>query len=154
MLSIESNHSRISSYTSLSLHQVKENMKKLEAIGLVKSYIRYESEMTKYLYELLMPMSPQQFFQNDLLNVLLYRTLGSLEYDKTRFLFRLPEIDLNGYDEVTANFEEVFFIDETSTEGSQILKYKGNYRKEESKAPVMDYPLDLFYKQLQDSNLL
>ena len=150
MLSIESNHSRISSYTALSLHQVKENMKKLEAIGLVKSYIRYESEMTKYLYELLMPMSPQQFFQNDLLNVLLYRTLGSLEYDKTRFLFRLPEIDLNGYDEVTANFEEVFFIDETSTEGSQILKYKGNYRKEESKAPVMDYPLDLFYRQLQE----
>lgn len=150
MLSMESNHSRMSAYTSLSLHQIKENMKKLEGIGLVKSYIRYENETTKYLYELLLPMDPQHFFQNELLNVLLYRTLGSLEYDKTRYLFRLPEIDLDGYDEITANFEEVFFIDETSTEGSQILKYKGTYRKEESKAPLIDYPMDLFYKQLQE----
>ena len=150
MLSIESNHSRISSYTTLSLYQIKECMRKLEAIGLVKTYIRYQNEITKYLYELLLPLPPQQFFKNDILNVLLYRTLGPLEYDKTRYLFKTPDLQIEEYDEITANFSDVFYIEETSVEGSQILKYKGNYRKEEYKSPVVEYPLDLFYQQLRD----
>lgn len=150
MVSVESTHSRISSYLSLSLSQIKECLKYLEGIGLLKTYVKFENHFTKFLYALILPLDPQQFFNNDLLNVLLYRTLGSLEYDKTRFLFHVPDIELESYDEVTATFEEVFYVDPTSLEGSQVLKYRGEYREEKSTSPVIQYDLELFYKELQE----
>lgn len=150
MVSIESTHSRLCALSSLSLNQIKENRQYLEGIGLLKTYIKYENNITKYMYELIEPLDAFHFFNNELLNVLLYRTLGSLEYDKTRFLFRIPDIDFTSYDEITANFNEVYYIDGSSLEGCQVLKYKGEYRQEKSQNPMIQYPLDLFYKELQE----
>ena len=105
--SLKSNHERLCSITNLPLHQIKTCLRSLEAIGLLKTYVGFEQSITEYHYHLLLPLEPQFFFNNELLNVLLYRTLGQLEYDRTRFLFQVAKKE-ESYDEITAKFDDVF----------------------------------------------
>ena len=146
--SLKSTHERLCSITNLPLHQIKECLRSLEAIGLLKTYVRFDQSITLYCYQVLLPLEPQFFFNNELLNVLLYRTLGELEYDRTRFLFQVAKMD-NNEDEITAKFDDVFYIDPTSQEGSQVLKQKSEYRKSQTQSPIIQYDMDLFYRQLQ-----
>lgn len=149
LLSVESNLSRISSYTELSLAQIQTSLNRLEGIGLLKTYVQYDETFTKYIYQLILPLDPHLFFNNELLNVLLYRTIGSLEYEKTRYLFNTPSIDFSQYDEVTKAFGDVYYIEDTSSEGSLVLQSRNGLKKEKSMSPIIDYSLELFYKELQ-----
>lgn len=148
LISIDSTHSRLSSFTSMSFADIRQSIKYLEGIGLLRTYVKYESQQTKYLYELLLPLEASQFFNNQLLNVLLYRTIGTLEYDKTKYLFRTPNIDFSGYDNISSNFDDVYFLNDT-TVNNKIIKDIESFQQKTSKEPVFEYSLEMFYKELE-----
>ena len=75
--------------------------------------LEFENAKTHYLYlKCYYHYKLKLFFKNELLNALLYRTIGTMNYEKNKFYFIAPEVDLEQYEETTALFEEVFYIED------------------------------------------
>ncbi len=91
----------------LKLEDIVVARKKLEAVGLLKSYFK-KDQIQQYVYLLYSPIMPQEFFNHPILNIVLYNNLGKKEYEKVLSYFKVPRISLKDYQEVTASFDEVF----------------------------------------------
>ncbi|WP_209122060.1 replication initiation and membrane attachment family protein [Alkalihalobacillus sp. BA299] len=106
--SAEATHRQLMISMDLPLPQLYQERKKLEAIGLLKTFKKKTEDTSTYLYELQSPMSPQAFFTNDVLSVYLYNRLGKTKYRQIRERFLIDKLDHEGYEEVTYGFDEVF----------------------------------------------
>jgi len=80
---------------------------KLEAIGLIKTYLK-KGNVNQYVYLLFSPVSPNEFFNHPILNIVLYNNIGKKEYDKLVSFFKVPKINLHEYEDITHSFDEVF----------------------------------------------
>ncbi len=105
--SIELNHHHLMSIMQLSLTEILQAREKLEAIGLIKTYIK-EGTTNNYVYSLYSPLSSEEIFNHPILNVVLYSNLGKEEYNKLLSIFKVPKISLSEYDEITSSFDQVF----------------------------------------------
>lgn len=155
-------HRQLMVSLDVSLKLIYEERKKLEGIGLLKTYQQIdESEATTYIYELQPPMSPKQFFENDVLSVFLFNRLGKSMYRKLRERFILDVVPKEGYKEVTKAFDEVF----TSLHHSEMvmnlqsemghtlkLQHDKEYVSREGATPLTfvnaDFDFDLFETSL------
>ncbi|MBB6448208.1 replication initiation and membrane attachment protein [Geomicrobium halophilum] len=113
-----STHHELMMTTGEELTNILEARRKLEGIGLLKTYVakRNENEDRQFTYELLPPMSPQQFFEDDVLSVFLYNRIGKQKYRQIRKQFLIPKMS-GEWGEVTASFNEVF----TSLHPSELI---------------------------------
>ena len=75
LLSEVTNHKQLVNYMGLSLNEVEDARKYLEAIGLIKTYVRQSDELNDYRIELFSPLVPSEFFRNPLLCSALYSAL-------------------------------------------------------------------------------
>ncbi len=82
---------------------------KLEAVGLIRTYLKEESINT-YIYELYSPLNPNDFFNSPILATLLLNNVGKREFDLILSTFKRPNINLKEYKEVTSKFSDVFMI--------------------------------------------
>lgn len=136
MISLEWTHHHLMNNMGISLQEITEAREKLEAIGLLKTY-RKQDHITTYIYELYSPISAYEFLNNPVLATALYTTIGKLEYEKTVNYFKLPRINLTGYEEITRTFNEIF----ESTHNPNILpveKMKGRKSNQFSITPKFD----------------
>ncbi|WP_216828896.1 replication initiation and membrane attachment family protein [Alkalihalobacterium elongatum] len=117
--SSEATHRQLMISMDLPLSQLFQERKKLEAIGLLKTFKKKDEETSSYLYELQTPMSPQAFFTNDVLSVYLYNRLGKTKYRQIRERFLIDKLDQEGFEEITYAFDEVF----TSLSHSEIATH-------------------------------
>ena len=102
-------HHTLMSYLSVPLDKIYEARKKLEAIGLLQTYRFSTSEkQTEYLYRLHPPFAPEGFFLDNMLAMLLYHELGSEKYEQLKRRLVKQEYAVEGLEEVTATFGEVF----------------------------------------------
>ncbi|WP_226583613.1 replication initiation and membrane attachment family protein [Halobacillus litoralis] len=102
-------HHTLMSYLSAPLDKIYEARGKLEAIGLLRSYRSIdENQQVVYLYALYPPFSPEEFFLDDMLSLLLTHELGTEKYERLKKRFLTSERSLDGFTEVTATFDEVF----------------------------------------------
>lgn len=116
-ISEEKAHRQLMVMMDVPLHQIFEERKKLEAIGLLKTFKQKDEETTLYLYELQCPLSSSAFFQDDVLSVYLYNRLGKNSYRKIRERFTIDKLDSEQFVELTRSFDEVF----TSLHHSEIV---------------------------------
>lgn len=107
IMGTESTHYSLASSMQLSLNEIKDARKKLEALGLLKTYIKNDS-INMYIYELYSPISASSFFNHPILNVILYNTIGKKEYDKVVEYFKLPKFDYSNYKDISASFSDIF----------------------------------------------
>ncbi|UOQ46183.1 DnaD domain protein [Halobacillus salinarum] len=101
-------HHTIMSYLSVQLDKIYEARKKLEAIGLLRSYKCIEDGHTVYLYEIVSPFTPEEFFLDEMLSLLLHHELGEDKYLALKKRVSHKSYDLSKYEETTAAFEDVF----------------------------------------------
>lgn len=111
-----STHHVLMTRVNLSLKQFYQERKKLEGIGLLKSYQKSIEDVRHYIYELQSPLTPKQFFDDGMLNIYLFNRVGKREYQRMQQLFSVPRID-EGYDDVTVPFNDVF----TSIQPSELV---------------------------------
>ncbi|WP_062047817.1 replication initiation and membrane attachment family protein [Bacillus sp. JCM 19034] len=104
----ENTHRQLMIILGTSLEVIYEERKKLEAVGLLKSYKSTDEHGSSYIYEIQPPMTPKQFFENDVLSVYLFNRLGKTYYRQLRDRFIVPTIDSQQYQDVTYAFDEVF----------------------------------------------
>jgi len=118
-------HAHLLSNLHISITELIDARNVLEAIGLLKSYIKTDS-VNNYIYEIYSPVSSHEFFSHPIFNIVLYNNVGKREYDKLVSYFKTPKINKEGYTEITHSFNEVFdSVPYTSSNISQenIRKY-------------------------------
>ena len=107
IISKEYTHHHLATNMHLTVDEILESRRKLEAIGLLKSFYK-EENTNNYIYQLYSPKKPYDFFNHPILNVILYNNTGKKEYEKIKEYFKIPKINTNNYEDVTASFSEVF----------------------------------------------
>lgn len=119
IISTEFTHHSLMAKTRIKLMDLIEAREKLEAIGLLKTYLKV-GDINNYIYELYSPLEPREFFDNPILSFALQSNIGKNEYKKIYKFFEIPKIKLDNYQDISSKFSDVFqtgdvsFIDTTS----------------------------------------
>jgi replication initiation and membrane attachment protein len=117
----EYTHHNLMASMRLKLNDILESREKLEAIGLLKTYIKTDS-INNYIYDLYSPLSPLEFFENPILATTLESNIGQKEYEKTLKFFEIPKINLKGYQNITASFSGTYDVTNFSETNNDIRK--------------------------------
>lgn len=108
IISTEYTHHTLMASMRLKLEDILESREKLEAIGLIKTYVK-EGSVNSYIYELYSPLNPKEFIDNPILSVTLQSNVGKREFNKILKFFSVPKIDLKGYKDITNKFNDIFY---------------------------------------------
>ena len=100
-------HQHLMGIMGVNLDTIVEARKKLEAVGLIKTFFR-EDTINNYIYVLYAPLSANEFLNHPILNVVLYNNLGKMEYDNVVNKYRSKKITTKDYEDITTTFDKVF----------------------------------------------
>lgn len=101
-------HYYLMNLLDLNLPEIFAARQKLEAMGLIQSYVKTEESGRVFLYILKSPLSPHQFFTDGLLNIFLYQKIGREYYNRLKRFFTDQDLPLEGFKNITKEFQEVF----------------------------------------------
>lgn len=124
LMSEELTHHHLMSTMQLKLEDIVVARKKLEAVGLLKTYFK-KDHVNNYIYLLYSPMSANEFLNHPVLNIVLYNNLGKKEYDRIVDFFKIPKINVKDYEDISASFSTVF----RSVSGNVLIENE-NIRRE------------------------
>lgn len=114
LMSIECTHHHLMMSMRNRLEEIIEAREKLEAIGLIRTYIKKDN-INNYIYELYSPLNPYEFFNNPILSVSLYNNVGKVEYEKLKEYFKIPRFNLKEYEDISCSFSDVFEVSNISS---------------------------------------
>ncbi|MBP5678301.1 MAG: DnaD domain protein [Bacilli bacterium] len=100
-------HHHLMSTMQLKLEDIVIAREKLEAIGLLKTYMKKDN-INQYVYCLYSPLEANDFFNHPILNIVLYNNIGKKEYERLLNQFKIPSMNLKEYEDITSSFDEVF----------------------------------------------
>ncbi len=103
----EFNHHHLMSLMMTDLKTIIDARRKLEAIGLLKTFFK-EDSINSYVYVLYAPIPASEFLNHPLLNVVLYNNLGKVEYEKIVDKYRIHRSSFKDYQDITTSFDEVY----------------------------------------------
>lgn len=103
----EYNHYHLMNVLSLPLLPIFEARISLEAIGLLRTYVKNEGETRTFLYDLLPPLDAKTFFEDPLLSTFLFSKIGEQAYRNLRNRFLSTPIEPT-YQEVSRTFLDVY----------------------------------------------
>lgn len=106
-LSADLTHHHLMSIMQLRLEDIMIAREKLEAVGLLKTYLK-KGSVNNYVYLLYSPITANEFFNHPILNIVLYNNIGKKEYDKRLEMFKVPRVRLTDYEDISHKFNEVF----------------------------------------------
>lgn len=101
-------HHHLMTILKTDLETIKQARKCLEAVGLLKSYLKIGENLNEYMYELYSPLNPREFFNHPVLSVVLYNNIGVKEYEKLVTFYKKKIIDYTDYVEITATMNNTF----------------------------------------------
>ena len=136
LMSEDLTHHHLMSTMQLKLDDIVIARKKLEAVGLLRTYYK-KDHVNNYVYLLYSPMSASEFLNHPVLNIVLYNNLGNKEYDRIVDFFKVPKIVLKDYEDISSNFSSVF----TSVSGNILIENE-NIQKENTNKISLDSKID------------
>ena len=105
VISTDLTHDSLMTNLQISLEQIVEAREKLEALGLIKTYLKEGKEYNSYVYELYSPLKVYDFFNDPILSTILCDTIGPTEYKRVMEYFKIPKINLTGYKNISVKFK-------------------------------------------------
>ncbi|MFO6497875.1 MULTISPECIES: replication initiation and membrane attachment family protein [Bacillus] len=102
-----STHRQLMGAMQANLKMIHAEKEKLEGIGLLKTYMKETDEERLFIYELIPPLRPDEFFQDGMLNVFLYNRVGKTRYQQLKEYFVHASVPEDARD-ITRSFNEVF----------------------------------------------
>lgn len=107
--SISNSHHSLMNFMDKGLSDIYKSRIKLEGIGLLKVYEKRDEESRSFIYELIPPLTPEQFFLDGMLNIYLYRKIGKNQFSRLKRFFSEEKIESKEeYKEVTKAFHDVY----------------------------------------------
>ena len=114
-------HKELLDILNLGLRDFYEARIRLEALGLLKTFIQKDELGQVFIYELQAPLSAETFFKDDLLSMLLADSLGQIQYDELKQEFVKPAFTYANAKEVTKSLLDVFTVKkDTLLKNSQV----------------------------------
>lgn len=113
LISPKLNHHHLMSILKINLSLLKSARESLEAIGLCKTYVK-SSDVNEYIYELYSPLSPNEFLNHPVLNVVLYNNIGKTEYERLQLIHQKAKVNTKDYEEITKTLDEVYEVAKAS----------------------------------------
>ena len=86
---------------------------KLEALGLLKTYMQEDSLGKLYIYEVQQPLMGQSFFTDDLMAALLLETVGQRQFEQLERKYNPKQLNHPQAVEITKNLLEVYKLTQT-----------------------------------------
>lgn len=139
--------SRLVSFLSSSLLDLEKQLKSLEAIGLLKTYIKHQNDITQYVFVMQSPLTLKAFFKNQILTSLLQESLSDDDFQKTIQYFQISLEDLSEYEDITSSFTDVYTIQHKH---KHKLKIKDDFKNPSTTNIDIPYDMDLLIKGLRD----
>lgn len=133
LMSEELTHHHLMTTMQLKLDDIVVARKKLEAVGLLKTYIKKDT-VNHYVYLLYSPISASEFLNHPVLNIVLYNNLGKKEYDRIVDYFKIPKPNLRDYEDITSTFSSVF----RSVSGNILIENENLMKVETNKLKIED----------------
>ena len=106
-MSKDYNHHHLMTIIKTDLSSIKLAREALEAVGLLRTFYK-EGDVNSYVYELYSPMTPKEFLNHPVLNVVLYNNIGKSEYDAIRNIYQNINIDLDDYKDISKSLNMTF----------------------------------------------
>jgi replication initiation and membrane attachment protein len=157
----ETTHHSLMAIMQCSLKDIYYERLKLEGIGLLKTYVNQEQDNRMFIYELQVPLTPEQFFTDGVLNIFLYNRVGKNKFNKLKQFFSTPTIDLTKFSSITRSFNDIFYSvhpeqmvaimnDETKEDLSLTSDYEYIGRNEKGEPVLTEdvFDFDLFFAGL------
>ncbi|WP_172368886.1 replication initiation and membrane attachment family protein [Sporosarcina jiandibaonis] len=136
----EYTHYHLMNLLSMSLDPIFEARISLEAIGLLRTYMKNDGDTRSFIYKLYSPLGAKEFFNDPLLSTFLFSKIGEQAYRNLRARFALSSSDDENFKEVSRTFLDVYKpvtngmnIDE----GSEIVE-----RNQSEGVPFVNYDFD------------
>lgn len=129
-------HHTLMNYLDIPLNEIYDARLKLEAIGLLKTYENKQEQQRYFIYELISPLSPNEFFDHVILSELLHHHIGRSKYRTLQDYFGRHQVYQKGK-EITVSFQDVFqTFTPTAEESIQMTKED---EARESIVPTVDF---------------
>ncbi|WP_100012012.1 replication initiation and membrane attachment family protein [Lentibacillus sediminis] len=128
-------HHSLMNYSSLPLDEIYQARRKLEGIGLLKTYKKEAMPQNIYMYELQRTFAPEEFFADAMLAQLLQHHIGEDKFAQLKNHFAKNERTDAGSD-VTAGFHDVF---QTFTPTVVPTSENTNNKVEQHKTAAIDF---------------
>ena len=121
--------------------------KKLESIGLLNTKIKENENKIAldYLYALQSPKTPNDFFNDTVLNSLLLKSLGEDEFYRTQYFYSDYQPQNDDYIDISSSFEESFVIKPAS-----IKNLSQHYSEKVTKNVVSNLNMDAFVVKMTE----
>ncbi len=141
---INDNHDRLCILLNISIDELYNARVKLEEVMLLKTY--FKEDINKYLYQVISPLSPNMFLQNEYLTNELLKAIGVEQYEITATKFLSGKISTIDYKDITSkninglsnNFEnEIVFS-----------KIKPNFDFKEINDDEIDFNYEYFVRNI------
>ncbi len=107
-MSIDYTHHHLMTFLKTKLDDIKEAREALEAVGLIKTYLKQDKDINHYIYELFSPISAYEFFNHPVLNIVLYNNLGENEYKQLLKNYKKTISRYDDYEEISSKLNETF----------------------------------------------
>ncbi|WAA11648.1 replication initiation and membrane attachment family protein [Fervidibacillus halotolerans] len=139
------------------LQTIYETRQKLEAIGLMDSFVKKKESHRSFLYVLKPPLSPKQFFSDGLLNIFLFQKMGRNYYTRLKKWFGDDVISISEYEKVTKDFQQVFASSASSITQSdvpteqEVMKMSDKPESSPVHVELDHFDFDLFLAGLHES---
>ncbi|MBE4908228.1 replication initiation and membrane attachment family protein [Bacillus luteolus] len=104
----ETTHHGLMAIMQTNLRDIYQERLKLEAIGLMKTFVNESDDNRLFIYDIQAPLTPKEFFTDGVLNIFLYNRLGKNKFMMLKRFFSGAEIDSQNFKPITKNFNEVF----------------------------------------------
>lgn len=108
---LEVPHTHFLRLLNMDLPTLEGARKRLEAVGLLRSFHRSDQAMPEWLYALEAPVASDVFFSDNLLSLLLLEIVGEQQFKELALAFKPQAIDHTGFSEATEQFLNVFHVD-------------------------------------------
>ena len=124
-------HANLLGVLSMGIPEFYQARIRLEGIGLMTSYLKTTNKDEKeYVYEPSPPLSSEQFFNDDLLRLLLKERVGERKAADLQKRFSFTNIDKNNLEDITKSFLSVYDFS------------AANYRQQETANQQQDEPTE------------
>lgn len=100
-------HYLILNELKMNLSHFEQLRERLEGIGLMKTFLKTGEEQC-FVYKLISPVMPHQFFNDPMLSVFLFQVVGKERFNQLKKQFCTETIDLSDYRDVSKNYMDVF----------------------------------------------
>lgn len=101
------NHHHLMKTLKLGLEPLTVARKTLEAMGLLRSYYK-PGDVNEYYYELYSPLTPYEFFNHPIFNIILYNNVGKTEYDALAAYYKKQTSKPKDFVEITESADTNF----------------------------------------------